>query len=185
MASAISILIITIIMTITLQDCWQHHPIIDIGDGQLMGGNCADPLVKDFDIYVALDWAMWVPPDPWDPRHGPIQLDFSMQDGGVPVGPGAVDRYVALVDWLAKQLADGKRVHVGCIGGHGRTGTLMAAMLAESGAVSEHPVQWLRTNYCKHAVETIAQCDFLDRVFDIPVVMPSLGWPIGGSTGWA
>ena len=38
--------------------------------------------------------------------------------------PSNVARFKKLVTWVCTQLQDGKTVHIGCIGGDGRTGEI-------------------------------------------------------------
>lgn len=71
----------------------------------------------------------------------------------------------ATTDWINEMVDDGLKVEIACIGGHGRTGTLAAALL-----LSRHPtltapeaMEFLRALYCKQAVETISQEDALYR----------------------
>ena len=70
--------------------------------------------------------------------------------------PANVTRFKKLVTWLCNQLQDGKTVHVGCIGGHGRTGTVISAIVAEL-LEEKDAIQWVRKHYCKKAVESKAQ----------------------------
>lgn len=54
----------------------------------------------------------------------------------------------------------GEIVEVGCIGAHGRTGTILACMAVLAG--HENPVEWVREHYCPRAVETSQQADYVD-----------------------
>jgi hypothetical protein len=97
---------------------------------------------------------------PWE---GKISYRYPVTDMHAPSDPATFDK---LVRWLAEQIEAGKKVHVGCIGGHGRTGTLFAAlvkvMLGE-----EDAIQYVRDGYCKKAVESKAQVDFLVKHYGI------------------
>jgi hypothetical protein len=55
----------------------------------------------------------------------------------------------------------GERVEIGCLGGTGRTGTVLACMAVLSGVSVEQAPTWVRTNYRPGAVETDAQHDFV------------------------
>jgi protein-tyrosine phosphatase len=55
----------------------------------------------------------------------------------------------------------GQHVEVGCVGGHGRTGTALACLAALSGKPAQEAVAWVRTNYCSKAVETPEQGAFV------------------------
>lgn len=64
--------------------------------------------------------------------------------------------------WLLEErviplLKEGKTVLVFCAGGHGRTGTFLASLLALLEPDIKDPVAEIRTRYCSHAVETDEQ----------------------------
>lgn len=52
---------------------------------------------------------------------------------------------------------EGLWVEVGCIGGHGRTGTVLACMAVLAGVKPSNAVKWVKKNYCSHAVESTIQ----------------------------
>lgn len=59
-----------------------------------------------------------------------------------------------------RRAEDGQHVDIGCIGAHGRTGTILAIMvlLATEGAMTgKEAIQWVWDKYCKHAIETKRQ----------------------------
>lgn len=67
------------------------------------------------------------------------------------------------VHWINEMVDEGLKVEIACIGGHGRTGTLAAALLMSRNP-NLHPwsaVEILREVYCKDAVETVAQLNSL------------------------
>jgi protein-tyrosine phosphatase len=47
----------------------------------------------------------------------------------------------------------GKVVEVGCAAGHGRTGTVLACIAILAGVPRDEAVEWVRSNYCRNAVE--------------------------------
>jgi hypothetical protein len=53
----------------------------------------------------------------------------------------------------------GEPVYVGCMGGKGRTGLFLAVLVKAFG--QKKPVEWIRTNYYSHAVETDQQYAFV------------------------
>ena len=55
------------------------------------------------------------------------------------------------------------RVLIHCIGGHGRTGTLLVILSSLSGALKGDPVSWVRENYCKKTIETQEQIEYLQK----------------------
>jgi hypothetical protein len=105
----------------------------------------------------------------WTERHYPWkkgdEVYFRIQDMGVPQKP---DEFKKLVKWTREQLEAGRKVHCGCIGGHGRTGTFLAALVSDFGV--EDAVTYVRENYCQKAVESKSQMDFLQEHFGIKKV---------------
>lgn len=55
---------------------------------------------------------------------------------------------------LAEQ---GARVEIGCQGGHGRTGTILACMAVVSGMDHKDAIAFVRSRFCSQAVETDEQ----------------------------
>jgi len=88
------------------------------------------------------------PTPPWDHNH----LDWP--DFGVPADPGLV---LTALSSLIDRARTGERVEVGCIGGHGRTGTALAILAILTGHPAADAVAWVRANYCPKAVETADQ----------------------------
>jgi protein-tyrosine phosphatase len=66
---------------------------------------------------------------------------------------------------IARVLLNGKRVCIACHGGHGRTGTLLAAVAVIMYGV-EDPVEWVREVYCSHAVESKIQEETLRELVE-------------------
>lgn len=68
---------------------------------------------------------------------------------------------VTQVLWIAEEglrlAREGQRVEVGCIGGHGRTGLMLAVMATLTQPDIEDAVTYVQTNYCSHAVESEVQ----------------------------
>jgi hypothetical protein len=102
----------------------------------------------DFGLYFD---PIWQPP--WPHQH----LDWP--DFGLPAD--SVRFSDALADVLAR-IDKGQVVEVGCIGGHGRTGTALGCLAVLAGSV-EDPVEWVRRVYCPAAVETGEQADLVRR----------------------
>lgn len=53
-----------------------------------------------------------------------------------------------------------KRIYVGCIGGHGRTGTFLAIVSALK-KVTTNPINFIRQRLCKNCIETISQEEYI------------------------
>lgn len=148
--------------------CYETHPTLKIGGGTLVGGSCITPVIKNADVYVGLDSGMRIMPyEPWiKPITQVLYLVSDMQ------APKDVASFRKLVEYIKGQLGEGKTVHCGCIGGHGRTGTLFAALLKEvEGEVDA--ITKIRSIYCKRAVESDSQIAFLHDHFGISKVKGS------------
>src|SRR6266702_3144575 len=139
--------------TSAFSPCYHDHPELKLGSGVLVGGSCISPRAG-FDVYVGLDSGMHTEARsyPWSEKRVE-SVYFYVPDQGV---PSAVREYKKMVGWLAEQLEAGKRVHVGCIGGHGRTGTLVAAVVQKMG-ITKDAIGWVREHHCKKAVESQRQ----------------------------
>lgn len=113
--------------------------------------NSADPYRRerqpDFGLYLD---PLWAPP--WAHAH----LDWP--DFGLPNQPEAL---VPALNDLLDRACRGQRVELGCLGGHGRTGTALAWLLVRTGYPTADAVPWVRHNYCSQAVETLAQEQFI------------------------
>lgn len=149
--------------------CHHSHPVIKLDKGEIIGGSCRD-IRKGYDIYVGLDWEMAYHPNgfPWSKPRVEL-LHYPIPDGGI---PGNVPIFKQMVTWLCNQLQEGHKVHIGCIGGHGRTGLLLSAIVAELG-ISKDAIQWVRANHCKKAVESETQVEFLMTHYAVSKASPS------------
>lgn len=92
----------------------------------------------------------------WDPPWSHAHVDWP--DFGVPTDVEALRAALGDVLDRARQ---GAVVEVGCLGGHGRTGTALACLAVLTGTPSSDAVAWVRASYCEHAVETDAQATFV------------------------
>jgi protein-tyrosine phosphatase len=102
-----------------------------------------------FGLYLDEQWS-----PPWAHAH----IDWP--DFGVPVDGDALRG--ALTDLVARA-RQGDPVEVGCLGGHGRTGTALACIAVLTGTPATEAVAWVRVNYCENAVETDEQEAFVRR----------------------
>ena len=82
--------------------------------------------------------------------------------------------YEALLDYLERLLAGGKKVAVGCLGGHGRTGTILAGLVKRIEHLSANQaIDSLRKRYCHSAVETKSQEDLVaGKTFQVTSATP-------------
>lgn len=95
-------------------------------------------------------------------RYRPSKLMvYPWPDLDVPREPS---RFKKALHWLLRQAVDGKRVEIGCAGGHGRTGTVLAALLVLQGMSRGRAAQRVRKSYCSEAIETRSQERFLSTL---------------------
>lgn len=160
--------------------CYETHPVLSLGNGKLMGGAASAP-VHEADIYVVLQEGSRgnYTTDPWEAKPK-MEVCFRIEDMHAPVN---VPRFKKLVTWVCNQLQEGKRVHVGCIGGHGRTGLVFSAIIAEMNGEKD-AIQWVRNNYCLRAVESREQVEFLRKHYGVSVVKGHKEGKFGDSIGF-
>lgn len=102
-----------------------------------------DALAPDFGLYLASSW-----------DAACLAYTVAWPDMSIPKYPKAA--VAAIVDCFEKARS-GLTVEVGCIGGHGRTGTALACMAVLGGVPPADAVEWVRTNYCQETVESERQ----------------------------
>ena len=110
----------------------------------------ADTWRPDFGMYLDAAWA------PVDWPH--IFLDWP--DFGVPV---STDVAVEAIRQAFERARRGEAVEVACVGGHGRTGTVLACMAVLAGVPVADAVAWVRAAYCQRAVQEPAQQYWLEH----------------------
>lgn len=66
--------------------------------------------------------------------------------------------------WLLKKIESGAVVEIGCIGGHGRTGTMLACLLVAQGMPAKDAVAMVRRKHCDLAIENMGQVKFINAV---------------------
>jgi hypothetical protein len=109
-------------------------------------------------IFIGLDQGMkrtWRR-FPWHVGYHEFMLPI--QDMGV---PPSKDIFDALLGWLKTELLENKTIYLGCIGGHGRTGFVLAAFVNLMMPEIQNPIKYVRDNYCHKAVESQVQIDYL------------------------
>lgn len=102
-----------------------------------------DDYTPEWGLYFDWGWKPW-----WRAEH----IDWP--DYGLPeVWDIALEQLVVAVEKAQK----GVDVEFGCIGGHGRTGTALAAVNVILGADPVESISHVRKNHCSHAIETQRQ----------------------------
>lgn len=146
-----------------LERCYKSHPPLPLGGGlKIYGGNGDTPIVKDADVYVSFLHCITESPQsyPWNSGE---HFGFFIRDMGVPKN---VVEFKKMVTWICQQVKLGQKVHMGCMGGHGRTGFVLAAVVKEFMG-EEDAIQYVRDKYCKKAVESTEQVEFLHKHYGI------------------
>ena len=135
-------------------DVHVHRSPVRLPDGTEIVAASFDPTdpssrepTPQFGLYFDARWS-----PPWTHEH----VDWP--DFGVPVDREALR--TALLDVLGRARA-GQRVEIGCLGGHGRTGTALACLAVLAGGSATDAVAWVRQHHCEHAVETPDQEAFV------------------------
>jgi hypothetical protein len=72
---------------------------------------------------------------------------------------------VGLNFWIALWSMLPEKTAVCCHGGHGRTGTCIAALMIASGSDYYEAIETVRTKHCKKAVETVRQEEYLHGIY--------------------
>jgi hypothetical protein len=103
----------------------------------------ADDPERAFGLYLDEGWA-----PTW-----PAEL-IDWPDFGVPAEPEVAAGQIGSAFRRARR---GELVEVGCLGGSGRTGTVLACMAVLAGVPSAEAVAWVRAAYRPEAVETAEQ----------------------------
>lgn len=140
----------------TYPSCYSTHKELTLGGGVFLGASCNNPR-EGFDVYIGLSEIMYSHRQSFPWRVNPVvRVHFPIKDGRIPED---TKDFKLMVTWVCKQLQEGKRVHAGCVGGHGRTGLLLAAVVATLG--EKNAIQWVRKHHCTKAVESTEQVDLL------------------------
>lgn len=114
---------------------------------KILGSGCfvrtTDDEVPDFGLYAYEGWR------PTWPAAFIEWVDF-----GLPVDTPMASRLIVEAFDRARS---GQTVEVGCHAGNGRTGTIIACMAILAGTAASDAVEWTKSNYCLHAIDTWEQ----------------------------
>jgi protein-tyrosine phosphatase len=148
--------------------CYQSHKPMPIGNHFVYGGSCINPKITDADIYVGLDGGMieHLESYPWYEDRQAFKFEIT----NMRVPDDAME-FHNLISYLHEALLDDAKIHIGCIGGHGRTGLVLAA-LVKVATGNPKAIQYVRKRYCPKAVETDEQIKWLGKHFKIHPAKP-------------
>lgn len=111
----------------------------------------ASALTSRSEINPDRDFGLYMDPS-WRPTWSADLIAWP--DFGVPEHPRRAAEQI--IDAFGRARS-GQRVEIGCIGGKGRTGTVLACMAVLAGVPADDAVAWVRSHYHPEAVETSAQ----------------------------
>ncbi len=157
----------------------EHTPHIQtpfrIGAYTVYASSSRDVRFTSLGAYVPKDLAFHLAPDAWSHLRDVKAASFSRGDHRVQktqdsharairyvwwedMGTLELELLEVLVDEAHEALVRGDTVEVGCIGGHGRTGTFLAALLVKVERLDgDAAVKRVKETYCLEAVETPGQ----------------------------
>ncbi|QQG46403.1 MAG: hypothetical protein HYY55_00975 [Candidatus Niyogibacteria bacterium] len=145
--------------------CFHPGRTVAVGPYSVIAGaryDMAGTDLSDVDILVSLTET--VPARLWRMGYkNPIVWSFPIKDYYGPDGP-----WLALLEKITDELKIGKKIFIFCDGGHGRTGLLLASLIAKVESPDD-PIAVTRSRYCVKAVETIQQAKTIFGLLGVEV----------------
>lgn len=121
--------------------------------------------VPDFGVYMSQGWMnglsdIWAIGVKIDTPHYPaLYTDWT------DYGDHDQHTYEKLVKVVVECLEMGLNTDIGCAGGHGRSGTLLAGVIAKvEGLSAMDAIEAARERHCKNAVETVSQHNMVRKL---------------------
>lgn len=112
-----------------------------------------DRRAPDFGLYADYSWR---------PNSRNEFIDWP--DFGIPANPKLAYHQIKSAYSLSKKI----NVEIGCIGAHGRTGTILACMsIIDMDLNPNHAIEFVRDTYCNCAIETSKQENFVEYFWDL------------------
>ena len=122
----------------------------------------------DLGVYLSMSWhealtgmmSVGIPcPIKWDWPFITVEWgDYSLPDSWV---------LNQLLTFVVGKIKSGQRIEIGCMGGHGRTGTLLAMLQVEIGGMTaKAAIDTIRRDYCDEAIEGYAQEESIYELAD-------------------
>jgi len=72
-----------------------------------------------------------------------------------------------IVAWCMTQIKHGEKLDIACVGGHGRTGTLLAGILVFQNYTADEAIEKVRKEHCNRAIETVAQEQLIKQYYNV------------------
>jgi len=134
--------------TYTYQKCRHYEQLVQLPGDEGLTILCSSEFrrkdnesVPDFGCYMYSGWD----PSRWMSYYLP------WQDFGLPKVPMVT--VIGVVDELIEKIRAGLTVEIGCMGGHGRTGSLLALIAVRLGSTASEAIRFVHNDYCHHAIE--------------------------------
>jgi len=151
----------------------ESHRLIKVLNGAISGGRSYRQARKSH-LWIVLDACcledfvtIW---DTQDEIRAKIDhqriIYMPIEDRKTPKSNESLDKVLKV---MYTYLKAGKRVHVSCIGGHGRTGMVIGCFLGKYCKEISNPVEYIRKNYCDKAVETYFQHALVNKYAGLPL----------------
>lgn len=162
------------VLSMSLEESCAVHPNLTVyinrEKREIIGSSCIEPSVDDADIFVSLDerapvfdWEK-----PWYKETGQKHIRLPIKDMSVPED---TEDFIKCIEYISDRMKEGKKIHVGCIEGHGRTGLFLSALVQYNMGedLKTTAIDYVRENYCQKAVETTLQVLYLHYVFGVEI----------------
>ncbi|HXK18031.1 MAG TPA: protein-tyrosine phosphatase family protein [Polyangiaceae bacterium] len=108
----------------------------------------------------------------WEPTW-PAEI-IAWPDFGLPAFP---EQAASQIQRTFARARDGETVEIGCLGGLGRTGTVLACLAVLAGVDPQEAVAWVRRNYKSNAVENDEQEMWVDWFAELTLAQAKVGEP--------
>lgn len=148
-----------------------HRSYYDVDAGRLIGSPFADG--ENVTIYCSAgryrppmdeaDFGLYAD-QMWSPLSASRNEFINWPDFSVPACDEIAHQQI--IDAFIRA-CKGEVVEIGCIGGHGRTGTILACMHVIAGYDPDFAINLARRNYCHHAVETPEQEEWVRQFSEV------------------
>ena len=71
-----------------------------------------------------------------------------------------------IVAWMLDSISKGVRIETACMGGHGRTGTMLALLLTAQGVTPPDAIERVRKEHCDEAIEGNKQVEYVADFYE-------------------
>ena len=178
-------------------------PVLTIGECEIWGGKETQvmPRAGEFDVLICLLGALRPQATPFKLTRGSRRIFANLtayqqrRNNVISIDWPDMNAPKLDLDFWTALVADLREIKgkaaIFCMGGHGRTGTALSALIQvsrfEPALESGDVVQWVRDQYCADAVETKSQIDYLERVVGLSTEAKpsnSIGHNEGHQTLW-